>query len=308
MIPHPGPELVLSASRRTDIPAFYLDWFMDHIKQESFNVTNPYTRKTKKIKVKPAHFHSIVFWSKNYDEFIQTRAGEKLLEQGFHLYFNFTINSESLILEPNIPPLKNRLNQLKQLSEKFGPQTISWRFDPICFFHTNENTLTRNNLSDFSKIADCSASLGIQKCVTSFLDPYKKIDRRLECLKQQKKINLVFTQPTMDNKKQVIQKMTNELTSKGISLLLCCERDVFTHLEDLCGVQENACIDGKGLKSIFKGNPEVRRDYGQRPKKGCQCTKSIDIGSYDRHPCFHNCLFCYANPDIDNMTKKINVQ
>ncbi|MFH2092529.1 MAG: DUF1848 family protein [Pseudomonadota bacterium] len=305
---HPEPKHVLSASRRTDIPAFYLDWFMDHIKQGIFDVTNPYTRKTRQIKVTPERFHSIVFWSKNFDVFIQTRAGEKLVQKGFHLYFNFTINSESFILEPEIPPLRHRLDQLKRLSQSFGPRAISWRFDPICFYHTPDTALEQNNLSDFGKISDCAANLGIQTCVTSFFDHYKKIDHRLACLKQQKKIDLVFIQPFLEKKQAVVQRMANQLASKGICLHLCCEQDLFTTVKQTANIQENACIDGKRLKSMYGGNPETRRDYGQRSKQGCLCTKSVDIGSYALHPCFHNCLFCYASPDIDNTLKRTKIQ
>lgn len=61
----------------------------------------------------------------------------------------------------------------------------------------------------------------------------------------------------------------------------------------------NACINGHLYKALFGGNPEIRGDYGQRRKQGCQCTKSFDIGSYEDHPCFHNCLFCYARTGLD---------
>jgi hypothetical protein len=129
----PNPAKILSASRRTDIPGFYMDWFMERIRIGFFEVKNPYTRITRKVEASKDSVHSIVFWSKNYDAFIHTGAGEKLKRLGFNLYFNFTINSESPLLEKSIPPLSQRLNQLKQLASLFGPRNIAWRFDPVCF-------------------------------------------------------------------------------------------------------------------------------------------------------------------------------
>ncbi len=277
---------------------------MKQIDTGFFNVLHPYTRQKRTIDVRPEQFHSIVFWSKNYDRFLKARAGQKLQKKGFHLYFNFTVNSESQNLEPSLPSLSKRMEQLKKLSELFGPQTIAWRFDPICFYKEKNTRTEKNNLSDFEQIAALAGQLGIKKCVTSFFDTYKKIDRRLERLKSRKLLNLEFIQPGMDTRQRIIQWMSNVLKPQNISLFLCCEKKLFLTLKKDYGVLENACIDGKALKSIFGGHPEIRKDYGQRSKLGCQCTKSVDIGSYDQHPCAHNCLFCYANPMMDTQTKK----
>ncbi|MDA3787401.1 MAG: DUF1848 domain-containing protein [Desulfobacula sp.] len=297
-------DRILSASRRTDIPAFYMDWFMDHIDLGFFNVKNPFTKTIKKIGVSRDSIHSIVFWSKNYDAFIKARAGEKLLQLGFNLYFNFTINSESSLLEPNLPPLRKRIEQLNKLACLFGPQKISWRFDPICFYKTEPLGPIENNLSDFPLIAQEASKLGIKKCVTSFFDNYSKIQKRLNFLYKKNHQAVLFTDPPMDKKKQVIHKMEKYLTSTGITLHLCCEKKIFSSLDADTTVLENSCIDGKLLETLFGRNPEIKRDFGQRSKQGCKCTKSIDIGSYDDHPCFHNCLFCYANPQIDNIIKE----
>ncbi|MBU1341261.1 MAG: DUF1848 domain-containing protein [Proteobacteria bacterium] len=301
-----NPDKILSASRRTDIPAFYMDWFMDHINLGFFNVQNPYTKTIQKVDISKDTIHSIVFWSKNYDAFITAKAGEKLKSMGFNLYFNFSINTESALLEPNLPPLKKRLEQLKRLAKIFGPQNISWRFDPICFYETCGKA--SNNLSGFPIIAQAASKLGIKKCVTSFFDTYAKIQKRLDLLFQKNRQTLLFSDPSMDKKRQVILRMEKHLATTGISLYLCCEKELFSTLDVNTKVRQNSCIDGRLLKALFKGNPEIKKDYGQRSKKGCCCTKAIDIGSYDAHPCFHNCLFCYAAPDIDNTLKKHKIQ
>ncbi|MBU8848689.1 MAG: DUF1848 domain-containing protein [Desulfobacterales bacterium] len=303
-----NPDKILSASRRTDIPAFYMDWFMDQINLGFFNVKNPFNKTVKTVDVSSDSIHSIVFWSKNYDAFIKAKAGEKLTRLGFNLYFNFTINSESSLLEPNLPSLKKRLEQLSELASEFEPAKISWRFDPVCFYKTFDNGPVKNNLSDFSMIAEEASKLGIKKCITSFFDNYTKIRRRLKFLYPKNNQRIFFTDPPMEKKTAVIHRMEKHLATTGIKLYLCCEKEVFSNLDADTMVRQNSCIDGNLLKTLFKGHPEIKRDYGQRSKQGCKCTRSIDIGSYEEQPCLHNCLFCYANPQIDTFIKKTKIQ
>lgn len=300
-----NPDRILSASRRTDIPAFYMDWFMEHIHLGFFNVKNPFTKMVKKIDVSKELIHSIVFWSKNYDVFIKDRAGERLKKLGYKLYFNFTINSESSLLEPNLPSLEKRIKQLDTLADRFGPEKISWRLDPICFYKTCPDSPEKNNLSDFSHIAQKVSDSGIKKCVTSFFDNYKKIQTRLKWMNKMNHSSVFFIDPAMEKKIKIIQRMEKHLAKAGVKLHLCCEKEVFSHLGQKSRVLENACIDGNHLKTLFGGSPEIKRDYGQRSKQGCKCTRSIDIGSYADHPCFHNCIFCYANPRIDHTLKNL---
>jgi len=285
---------------------------MDQIDSGFFNIQNPVTRTVKTLDLKKENIHSIVFWSKNYDVFINTRAGEKLQDAGYHLYFNFTVNSESALLEPNIPPLNERLNQLHLLAEKFGADAVDWRFDPVCFYQTRINGPMLDNLKDFEKIARTAQKAQIKKCVVSFCDPYAKIQKRIQALFKKPDQTILFSDPCLEQKKQVIQQLKDHLKNSGIQLYLCCEKHVFSSFcqppdDQGSGVLENACVDGRKLKLLYGGHPETRRDYGQRSKKGCRCSKSIDVGSYKDHPCFHNCLFCYANPDMDSKLKEVSL-
>ena len=299
---------VLSASRRTDIPAFYMGWFMKCINDGYFIVTNPYNGKTKKVQALPELIHSIVFWSKNYDRFIESRAGEHLEKAGFNLYFNFTVNSQNRLLEPGLPMLDKRLDQLKKLAQRFGPQKIAWRFDPVCFFKTGCDTDTANNLADFELIAQAASDSGITKCVTSFFDDYAKIRKRLALLKQNGLADIEFTDPSIKKKKQIILRMQACLDKKGIKLHLCCENQLLREIGPDTKVLAYPRCDVHLLKNLFGGAPETAKDTGQRSKSGCCCTKSIDIGSYKDHPCFHNCLFCYASPAMDRIAGKTTEQ
>jgi hypothetical protein len=269
-----------------------MPWFMDRIKIGFFEVVNPYNRQTRKVPATPAEVHTIVFWSKNFHAFLKNNCGDKLKKAGYHLFFNFTINSDSPQLEPHMPPLDVRLDQLKQLCSQFGPRTVNWRFDPICFFKTRSiDEIVQDNLSDFDRIAEKAAKVGIKRCITSFMDAYPKIEKRLAALP-----GFSFDDPPLKIKKQIILKMEKVLASGNINLKLCCEKDVLDSLPANTSVTQSACIPNELLVELFGGSLDLKKDTGQRIQKGCGCKVSVDIGSYHQHPCYHNCLFCYANP------------
>ena len=283
-------QIVISASRRTDIPAFYLEWFMDRMARGYFKVPNPYNGKVSVVPATPDKVHTIVFWSKDFGPFLKNAIGEKLLKGGFHLFFNFTLNSEAPLLEPKVPPLEDRLQQLKELSRRFGPQVIHWRFDPICFFRRHNGDL-QNNLDQLERISEIASHAGIQRCITSFVDLYAKVLRRIEQLP-----GVRFEDPPLDRKKEILGQMKDRLLGKSIQLQLCCEKELFESLPRGSGIAQGSCIPNDLLMSVYGGNLSLRRDAGQRIRQGCGCKVSSDIGSYRDHPCYHNCLFCYANP------------
>ncbi len=287
-------KIVISASRRTDIPAFYMEWFMDCINQGSFDVVNPYNHKTRHVPATPDNVHTIVFWSKNFKTFIEGRYGEQLAKKGYHLFFNFTINSESSILERRVPPLTDRLFQLAYICEHFDVRAVHWRFDPICFYKTNDGKI-HNNLDDFLRIADKALELGVQRCITSFMDLYPKIKRRTAVRSE-----AAFVDVAMDEKIEILKQMQRMLDVRNIELETCCEKEVLDGLSDDFPVKPSACIPNDLIMDIYGGAVSARKDTGQRIKAGCGCKESIDIGSYDLHPCYHNCLFCYANPVSDD--------
>jgi hypothetical protein len=285
--------MVISASRRTDIPALYMPWFMACIEQGEFDVSNPYTRHVAKIPADTDHVHTIVFWSKNFGDFLARGYGENLVHRGYNLFFNFTINAFHPLLEPGMPPLAQRLDQLSRLSRKWGPAAIHWRFDPICVWSAGNGRLT-DNLDDFDRIARSAAQAGISVCITSFVDLYRKIKRRMHV---QPEVDLI--DPPMDEKVDVILKMARLLRKLGMQLHLCCEKEVLAALPPGAHVKAASCIPNDRLADLYGPGISMRRDTGQRMAAGCGCRVSKDIGSYDRHPCRHNCLYCYANPISD---------
>ena len=292
------PKIVLSASRRTDIPAFYMDWFMERVDRGFFETVNPYNQKKTIIPASASHVHTIVFWSKNFGPFIEGGYGCLLRQKGYHLFFNFTVNSDSPFLEPNLPALDLRMNQAAALCETFGPAAVSWRFDPICFYTLPDGS-TGDNLHDFPKLAEFMASIGILRCITSFMDHYPKILRRPKPYPE-----FAFIEPDMDRKTDVLKEMTDILAQTAVKLYTCCEKDVLAAMPPGSGVMASACIPNRLLVDLFGGSLSFKKDTGQRTKQGCGCMASTDIGIYSEHPCHHNCLFCYANPAADKSIKK----
>lgn len=285
--------VVLSASRRTDIPAFYLDWFMDGIRRGAFEVVQPYNRRRRIVPVAAGGVHTIVFWSKDFGPFLDRGIGERLRRRGFHLFFNFTVNSRDRRLEPHVPPLAVRLAQLAALARRFSPAAVHWRFDPICHYRTADGR-SHHNLADFETIADAAAAAGVRRCITSFVDLYAKVRRRA-----QRRGGIVFEDPTPEQMVATLEDMAARLAPRGIGLETCCEADVLARMKPQGPVRAGACIPSDRIVALYGGRLSLRRDAGQRRQAGCNCRASVDVGSYDLHPCRHDCLFCYARPAGD---------
>ncbi|MFH1885257.1 MAG: DUF1848 domain-containing protein [Pseudomonadota bacterium] len=282
-------KIVLSASRRTDIPAFYMDWFMDRLRQGSFELENPFSRAVTTISARPGDVHSIVFWSKDYGPFLSADRDRELDRLGYFPFFLFTVNSESLDLEPWLPPLAARLDQLRALAGLHGG-AVTWRFDPLCFFEKNGEP--GDNLADFEKIARAASKAGISRCVTSFMDPYRKIAKRLAS-----QPGFAFREPSPEERAAVLGGMKEILDSFSISLFLCCEKELLESLGPESGIRPHACVDHALLAGLYGAEGlSFSRDRGQRAGAGCGCHESRDVGVYRLHPCSHACLYCYANP------------
>jgi hypothetical protein len=284
-------SIVISASRRSDIPAFFMPWFMACIARGEFEVANPYNRRLTRIPATAPPVHTIVFWSKNFGPFLNAGWGDHLERMGYHLYFQFTINSQEPLLEPNLPALPRRLEQLRRLCNRFGAQAVNWRLDPICHFRWSGRDI-RDNLGDAERIAEAAAAAGIRRCTTSFMDPYAKIARRTAALP-----GFTFVDPGPQERTRILLNLERLLSAQGIRLFTCCENEALAALPARSQFKARACIPNDLLMDLYGGRLPLRRDAGQRLAAGCRCRVSLDVGSYDRHRCPHACLYCYANPE-----------
>ncbi len=283
-------EIVLSASRRTDIPAFHMPWFMEGIARGRFEVVHPYTRRIRQVPATVPPVRVIVFWSKNFGPFLAGGCGRRLEQMGYRLFFQFTINSECRVLEPNLPPLAERLSQLQRLCADHGPQAVNWRFDPVCWFREGADPV-RDNLDGLPHIAAAAAACGIRRCTTSFMDAYAKVMRRAS-----RRPGFAFIDPNRREQMEILLGMEGVLAAQGLRLCTCCEKDLLEALPRGSTITAGACMPNDLLMALHGGRLSLERDRGQRTRAGCECRVSVDIGSYSLHPCRHGCLYCYATP------------
>lgn len=273
--------MILSVSRRTDIPAFYSDWFFNRIKEGFVCVRNPMNiHQVSKIKITPDIVDCIVFWTKNPEKMLY-RLDEI---RDYNFYFQFTINPYSQSLELQVPKKEKVIDAFKKLSNKIGSDKVIWRYDPILF--TNEIDIDYH-IKYFEEIAKRLQNY-TQRCVISFIDNYKKTENNLK--------NTFARELTNNEITTLTTKLVNIANSYNIQILSCAEK---INLEDL-GVHHGKCIDDSIIEQITGYQLEAKKDKSQRQE--CGCIESIDIGEYNTCP--HNCLYCYANFNKDSVLKK----
>ena len=265
--------MIISASRRTDIPAFYSDWFIERIREGYVLVRNPLNvHQVSKIKLTPDVVDFIVFWTKNPEPLL-----DKLKElQDYNYYFQFTLNSYDTDIEEFVPNKgKYVISTFKKLSDKIGKEKVIWRYDPILL---NDKYSIVYHLENFEKLAK-QLSDYTEKCTISFVDLYKKTEKNL------KSTNLI---PFDD---EIIRDIAKELVSiaqqYNLKMDTCAEK---IDLSDI-GIEHAHCIDAELMERLTNYQYCLNKDKNQR--KECGCAESIDIGAYNT--CKNGCKYCYAN-------------
>jgi hypothetical protein len=274
--------MILSASRRTDIPAFYAEWLFNRIREGSVWVRNPFNaRQAREIKISPATVDGMVFWSKNPEPML---VKLDMLED-YAYYFQFTLNGYLADAEVNLPPLGKRLDTFMRLSDKIGPEKIIWRYDPVLL---NDTYTAAYHIDRFGEIAGKLRGY-TRKTVFSFIDFYKRIETAVKRLGVQ----------------AVAAEDKNTIAGHFAAIAKSCELLIDTCAEGIdlsqFGISHGCCIDG-GLLAAIGGTPvTIAKDKNQRPE--CGCAASVDIGMYDS--CSHGCAYCYANSRPGTVQKNI---
>ncbi len=273
--------MILSASRRTDIPAFYLDWFFNRLNEGYVLVRNPMNYfQVSKVNLNKDLIDCIVFWTKDPTN-ILNRLNEL---EGYNYYFQITINPYGRDIERNVD--KGRvIYSFKKLSKKIGKEKTIWRYDPVIF---TEDMDLDYHIDVFEKL--CKELSGYtEKCVIGFLDLYVKTKKNM------KDINLLQlkSEKIIDTTKE-LNKVANR---HNIKLESCSEEIDFSDM----GIERSKCIDDKLISRIIGEEIYIEKDKNQRPI--CGCVNSIDIGMYNT--CNHACLYCYANYSDDVVKNSI---
>ena len=278
---------IISCSRRTDIPAFLMDWVINQIKIGYVDVVNPFNRnQISRVSLKPEDVRCWVWWSKNFEGWINYFKVKKEVFQSFKgHYFQFTINSPSE-LENNLNiSLEKRFNQLEWLIKTFGQLAVNYRFDPIILYKKENSAKIKSNLDKFEYIIERVSSSGLKEMIFSFATLYPKVRKRM-ITRGKVPMELPFKK-----KKEVTLKLIEICDKYDISMKACCQPDLLS----IKGIEQAHCIDAYKIEKII-GEPIPKvMDSGQR--KECGCFKSKDIGGYTGiFRCKHNCDYCYASP------------
>ncbi len=294
--------VIVSASRSTDIPAFYADWLISRLRVGYVKWFNPFNGLPLYV-----GFHKtrcIVFWSKNPKPmFAHLDELDKICP---NYYFQFTLNDyDSERIEPRVPMIDDRVVTFKALSERLGRDRVVWRFDPLIL---TDGLTVKGLLEKVERLGDKLAPL-TSRLVFSFIDikSYAKVDKNL------KRGGIAAREFTPDEMEEMAAGIGELVKGWGISAGTCGELKNL----DRYGIEHNRCVDDRLIMKCFHhdrvlmdfigaryvepdmfANPsggwvldEYHKDGGQR--KACGCIMSKDIGEYNTCP--HLCHYCYAN-------------
>lgn len=276
--------VIVSASRATDIPAFYTQWFFERLQKGYVRWRNPFSGRDSYVSFVNTRF--IVFWSKNPAPLIPYLP--ILRDKGIGCYIQFTLNDyEAYGLEPGVPPLAHRIDTFKRLVDVLGFGSVVWRFDPLIL---TDKIGIESLIAKIARIGD-SLNGHTEKLVFSFADiaGYKKVGRNLT----QAGVNYREWDDSLMHEFASALSTLND-HQWNYRLATCAESIDLSEY----GIEHNSCIDPDLIGRLSPNDTTIQNflfgakfDSGQR--KACGCILSKDIGAYNTCP--HNCLYCYAN-------------
>lgn len=271
--------MIISASRRTDIPAFYSDWFINRLTEGYALIPNPRNpNRLGRVELSPQNVDCISFWTKNpipmFDKF------SSLTAKGYAFYIQFSLTPYENAIEVNLPPKAELLQAFIKMSKEIGAKRSVWRYDPIII---DERHSVCWHLKQFSAI--CGRLQGYtERCVISFVDPYKSLFNKYRALSSNEMI-------------MVASGISEIANSHGITLYTCAEEVDLTQF----GIRHGSCIDKQLIEEIIGQRIAAKIDANQRAS--CCCIESVDIGAYDT--CSHGCTYCYATSSMNTVIRRM---
>jgi hypothetical protein len=266
--------MIISASRRTDIPAFYGEWLLNRLRAGEVLVRNPMqSKQVSRIMLTPDTVDALVFWTKNPEHFLSYLPEIDAL--GYSYYFLFTLTPYDATLEPGVPETGKMVEVFRRLSRLVGPERVVWRYDPVVLtdrltpaWHTEAFSLLAGELSGYTG-----------RCIISFLDDYRKIRSRMR--------HIGYILPDKEIMGEIAGQFADTAGKRGITLFTC------SHDIDLScqGIMHSRCIDSE-LVEYISGRRVLQVKKAGSQRHACRCVESRDIGSYNT--CGHGCFYCYA--------------
>ncbi|MBI2177888.1 MAG: DUF1848 domain-containing protein [Candidatus Tectomicrobia bacterium] len=267
---------VVSVSRRTDVPAFHVPWFLKRLEEGFAEYRNPFSGKLHRVSLRPEDVRAFVFWTRNPAPLLPHLG--RVEERGAPFYFLYTVNGYPKALERAVPPLDQAVRTFAKLSERLGPGRVRWRYDPIYLSKETDAAFHRRNFGRIASALQGSAG----ECIASFADMYGKVRRNAAKLPG----GLRPEEGELPARKALLDELAEMAGERGMRLLACCE-------DALVGgpAGKARCVDPDLLDRIA---PLTGGRLPLRPtREECGCAASRDIGAYDTCP--HGCVYCYAN-------------
>lgn len=262
--------MVLSASRRTDIPRFYTDWLLARLRAGCVVTKNPMNpSQVSRLRFSPDSVDCLVFWSKDPEPLLERLA--EIDRMGYRYYFQFTLTPYGSAIEKNLRPKAEIVETFRALSEQIGREKVVWRYDPILLADGIDVAWHRRRFADL-----CETLAPYTDTVTvSFVDFYAKLK------------NPVFSSPDEAERAELAGWIGECARRAGIAAVACSESGDWSAY----GIGRSSCIDRARIERICGCPLTLKADKNQRG--GCGCAESIDIGVYDT--CTNGCIYCYAN-------------
>lgn len=273
--------MIISASRRTDIPNYYSEWFCNRLKEGFLDTRNPVnSRQVSRIPLSPDVVDGIVFWTKNPENMLGRLGALK----GFPYYFQFTLTGYGGEIEPGLPEKQRLIHTFHRLSELIGKERVIWRYDPILL--SPKHTVSYHEAA-FQELAEqlCGYT---QKVVISFLDIYQKVKKPLEYRQ--------IRRPVQSEMERLAASISYTASKNGLQVESCAESIDLARF----GIARGHCIDRQLIEALTGSTLAARKDPNQR--KECGCLESIDVGAYNT--CKNGCVYCYANVSREGATHR----
>lgn len=270
--------MIISASRRTDIPAFYGEWFLNRLKAGHCKAVDQINHIVSSVSLKREDVDGFVFWTKNLVPFMDKL--ENIHERKFPFYVLYTINKYPEPLEPNIIPAEHSIKCLKEVADKYGPRAAVWRYDPIIFTSITQREFHIQNFEAIAKEL-CGST---DEVVISFAQIHdrKSVLRNLNSASEE--LKFTWEDPIGEIKLELAKELADIAKSYNMKLTTCSQPLFTPH-----GIGKAHCVDINRLSDLA-GHSIYAKPDGTRTD--CGCFASTDIGCLNT--CNHGCVYCYA--------------
>ena len=280
--------MIVSVSRRCDIPRFKFDWFMERLNEGFTDTVNPFNAaQIKRVPLVPMKkemkpeegVDAFVFWTRDPSHILAN--ADELKDRGFPFYVMVSVTGYPGVLEPNQAAVPDVIKSMKELSRKIGSERVIWRYDPVILTSVTDDKFHYHSFKNISQ----NLSGSVRRVIISIFDEYQGAMKRLSALEKEGKFTIQDNNINSDSFYGILLDLCECAKDADMEIQSCAEEK---HFDSCLKIKQGACIDAALIEKIC--GVQIIRDKNQRP--GCLCCKSVDIGAYGT--CAARCAYCYA--------------